>query len=126
MGPTAENALLAGDPGGGRSEGEGNRDAFGGFALSEFEGRERRRGCGELEMRGGERTNADETVDEGLDGALNAFVDGERVVLGIDVAVVVQLADDNAVERSFDTTTKENKKKETKRLKRNEINQLKK
>ena len=65
-------------------------------------------------MRVRKRGNADETVDEGLDGALNAFVDGDRVVLGIDVAVVVEIADDHAVERSLDTATRWDENGETK------------
>lgn len=57
-------------------------------------------------MRAEKGRNADEAVDEGLDGALDAFVDGERVVLGIDVAAVVEIADDHAVDRSLDAATR--------------------
>lgn len=62
-------------------------------------------------VRVGKQRYANEAVDEGFDGALDAFIDGQRVVLGIDVAVVVEIADDNAVEKGFNAATRKCEKK---------------
>ena len=63
-------------------------------------------------VRVGKQRYANEAVDEGFDGALDALIDGQRVVLGIDVAVVVEIADDNAVEKGFNAATRKCEKKD--------------